>query len=191
VDIKLEKCKRTDPKYQDIRNRHYVPNKGTFGQQVHYLVLLDSSVVGIISGASCVWSVKCRDEYFGITKDNRKYGLPSIINNTVFRLETHIPNLGTQVLSLFRKQIAVDWEEKYGVVVHGFETFVVEEEYRKGSMYKADNWEYIGVTSGSTKTHKGMGNKSERVVTSQKLVFAKKIKNTKLSEIYTPTWRNK
>lgn len=191
TDIKLERCKRTHPTYQDIRNRHYVANRGCHGQQLHYLILLDNKVVGIISGASSVWAVKSRDEYFGLTKENKSKGLPSIINNVVFRLELHKRNLATQVLSIWRKTISKDWEERYKVKVHGFETFVVETDTRKGSLYKADNWDFLGVTAGNTKSHKGLRTKSIRKSTDPKLIFAKKIPNTKLSTEYISTWRNK
>ena len=190
-NIKLVRCKRSDPKYQEIRDRHYIPNHGTFGQQLHYLIYLDDEVVGIISGASSVYAVKARDDFFGLNKENKRAGLPSIINNTVFRLEENLPNLGTQILSIWRKQIAKDWEEKYGVKVHGFETFVIENDDRKGAMYRADNWEFLGETKGSTKTHNGMENKSERLETCKKLIFCKKIKGTKLSTEYHATWRDK
>ena len=187
-NIQLIRCKRTDAMYQDIRNRHYVPNRGTHGQQMHYLIKLDEDIIGIISGASCVWAVKSRDDYFGLNKENKPVALPSIINNTVFRLEKQDPNLATFVLSRWLKRVAVDWEERYRVKVHGFETFVVEEDYRKGALYLADNWIYLGETAGSTKTHKGLGNKSERISTSIKMIYAKKISKTCLSKSYTPTW---
>ncbi len=189
--LTLLKCKRTDLNYQAIRDRHYVPNKGCHGQQIHYLIYLDGTVIGIISGASAVYAVKARDEYFGLNKDNKKVALNSIINNVVFRLEYHEKNLGTQILSMWRKQIATDWELRYGVKVHGFETFIVEEDTRKGSMYKADNWIFLGETAGSTKSHNGLNNKSERHITSKKLIFAIKIPKTKLCEAYTPTWNLK
>jgi len=101
--IKLILCKRTNPVYQDIRNRHYIENRGTHGQQLHYLIIKDDTTIGIISGASSVWSVKSRDEFFELTKENKPKGLPSIINNTVFRLELHEKNLATRILALWRK----------------------------------------------------------------------------------------
>jgi hypothetical protein len=193
MKIELHRVKRTDPRYQEIRDRHYVPNKGTHGQQLHYLIAVDDEIVGIISGASCVYAVKARDDYFGLTKENKKVALPSIINNVVFRLERHdIPNLATQVLSLWRKRVAVDWEERYKVRVHGFETFVVEEDYRKGTLYKADNWEFVGNTFGSTKAHNhGLASRGERVPTITKMIYCKKIPKTSLSTSYTPTWNKK
>lgn len=49
-NIKLEQVKRSNLLYQQIRDRHYIPNHGAVGQQIHYLILLDSECVGIISG---------------------------------------------------------------------------------------------------------------------------------------------
>lgn len=183
-NIRLEQCKRTDPRYKEIRDRHYIPNHGCIGQQIHYLVFLDDEVVGIISGASAVYAVKARDDYFGLNKDNKRPGLNSIINNVVFRLEKNIKNLGSQILALWRRTIARDWEAKYGVKVHGFETFIIGNEVRFGALYKADNWDYVGMTAGSAKTRSGVQFMSERETTVKKMIFCKKIPKTKLCEEY-------
>lgn len=189
-NIRLEQCKRTDPRYKEIRDRHYIPNHGCIGQQIHYLVFLDDEVVGIISGASAVYAVKTRDDYFGLTKENKRPGLNSVINNVVFRLEKNVKNLGSQILALWRKTIARDWEQKYGVKVHGFETFIIGNETRVGALYKADNWDFVGITAGNTKTHNGgINNRGSRENTCQKLVFCKKIPKTKLCSEYASTWR--
>ena len=191
-NIRLEQCKRTCPEYQAIRNRHYIPNKGAIGQQLHYLIYLDDELVGIISGGSAAYAVKSRDEFFGITKENRKVALNGIIDNTVFRLEKHLPNLGTQVLSLWRKRVAADWELRYHVKPCGFETFIIENETRKGSMYKADNWTYVGETAGSTKEHPNGAEKSHiRKTTTNKMIFCKWIKGGVLPTEYHATWNLK
>lgn len=188
-NIKLVECKRTHPAYQEIRNRHYVPNHGAVGQQIHYLIYLDDEIVGIISGGSAAYAVGSRDKYFGITKENRRVALNGIVDNTVFRLEKNLPNLGTQILSMWRKRISKDWERRYGVKVCGFETFIVEESYRKGAMYKADNWDYVGETQGSTKFHQhGVEKKFERRNVGKKLVYCKWVKNGHLPTEYHATW---
>lgn len=190
--IELEYCKRTDPRYEEIRNRHYVENKGCHGQQIHFLIHYNDKIVGIISGASSVYAVKSRDNFFNIPKDKhikQKRFLPAIINNVVFRLEHHEKNLATRVLSKFRKISANLWEELYNVPVIGFETFVVEEDYRKGALYKADNWNYLGETAGSTKYHNGLVNKSKRKTVDKKLIFALKTKNKKPLKDYVSSWR--
>ena len=190
-NIELLRCKRSCNDYQRIRDRHYIPNHGAIGQQLHYLVLLDDEVVGIISGGASAYSVKCRDDYFGITSENRQVALNGIVDNTVFRLEKNLPNLGTQILKLWRNRVAVDWEKTYGVKVCGFETFIIENEHRKGSMYKADNWTFVGETQGSAKAHdKGISNKQHRVETEKKLVFCKRINGIALPTQYFSNWRD-
>lgn len=193
-ELFLEICKRSDDDYQKIRDRHYVENKGTHGQQVHFKIFDSGELVGIISGASAVYAVASRDNFFRIPsgKDERqKLFLPSIVNNTVFRLEKHTPNLGSRVLSLWRTTISKVWEQLYEVPVIGFETFVVEEEYRKGSMYLADNWTKVGVTSGSTKAHaNGAASPHERVETIPKLVFCKWNGRPAVPKVeYVSSWR--
>jgi len=190
----LEICKRTNPIYQEIRNRHYVKNKGTQGAQIHFLINYEDVYCGIISGASAVYGVKGRDEFFKIPQEQKikqKFYLPAIINNTVFRLENHEKNLGTRILKLWRNNISILWQTIYEIPVIGFETFVVEEDYRKGSMYKADNWIYCGITSGSTKTHNGMKNKSQRLQTTKKLIYCKWIKNKFIvpTQEYFGSWK--
>ena len=191
-DIHLVKCKRSCDAYQEIRSRHYVPNNGAVGQQLHYLIYLDGHISGIISGGSAAFAVKCRDDYFGIEKSNRVVSLNGIIDNTVFRLEDNRPNAGTQILSMWRRQVVEDWEMTYGVKPCGFETFVIENEQRKGAMYRADNWDFVGETQGSTKFHQsGIENRFERVNVDKKLVFCKRIKGRTLPTEYFATWNNK
>lgn len=186
----LIRCKRNCAEYKAIRDRHYIPNHGAVGQQMHYLICMDDEVIGIISGGASAYSVKCRDDYFGITKDNRDVALNGIVDNTVFRLERNLPNLGTQILKAWRKQVAIDWQKKYGVRVAGFETFIIEDERRKGALYKADNWQLAGVTSGSSKYHSnGIGNPQKRIQTVQKLVFCRRIDGVELPKVYYSNWK--
>ena len=84
--------------------------------------------------------------------------LNSLVNNNIFKLDLPIPNLASIVLKMWRKQIAKDWEELYGVEVYGYETFVIEErlwngQTRNGGCYRADNWELVGITKGYGKTN--------------------------------------
>lgn len=186
----LVRCNRNCAEYKAIRDRHYIPNHGAVGQQMHYLICMKDDVIGIISGGASAYSVKCRDDYFGITKDNRDVALNGIVDNTVFRLEMNLPNLGTQILRAWRKQVAIDWQKKYGVRVAGFETFIIENERRKGALYKADNWQFVGVTSGSSKFHSnGIENPQKRVQTVQKLVFCKRIDGVSLPTVYFSNWK--
>jgi hypothetical protein len=190
----LEFCKSSDPRYQAIRDRHYVANHGTQGQQLHFIIHYKDQVVGIISAASSVYCVKPRDDFFQIPSDKltrQQLYLPAIINNTVFRLEYHEKNLATKVLAKWRK-VSIDlWQQLYGVEVIGFETFVVENDTRKGALYKADNWDMVGYTSGSAKAHGkgGMSGKHHREETVKKIIFCKRVSSKIPTLPYVSSWR--
>lgn len=194
--LELELCKRTDPRYSAMRDRHYIPNRGAHGQQLHFLVMDDDVQVGIISGGSGVYSVAARDAYFGIPSDKTEretFWLPAIVNNTVFRLEQTRPNLGTQVLSLWRRTTARLWEEFYGVPVIGFESFIIPAPHRKGSMYLADNWVSVGETAGWSKQHTSAGGAKDarqHVATEKKLTLVRWRKRpVQPTHAYRSCWR--
>ena len=195
-DLYLEFCVRTDRNYQDIRDRHYIPNAGACGQQIHFLIRYKNEIVGIISGGSAVYATRKRDEFFQITHNTRENTLNGIINNTVFRLEENESNLATRCLSMWRSIVSYLWESAYEVKVFGFETFVVEEDFRKGTLYKADNWELVGETSGSTKSHHGVGltgGVSKRKKIEPKLVFCKWHQDHRkpIHNDYVASWRGR
>ena len=58
MEIQLALCQRTHPAYLQFRDRHYVSNSGCHGQQLHYLVMIDGKLHGILSGASAVYGLK-------------------------------------------------------------------------------------------------------------------------------------
>ena len=194
-------CQRTHPAYLTFRNRHYIANNGCHGQQLHYLVMVDGQHLGVISGASAVYGVKARDQFFGIEHDKRKVQLNSIINNVVYRIEGAPRNVPSQVLAMWRKRIAADWEYLYQVKVAGFETFVIEADLddgrtRTGALYRADNWTMLGLTSGSTKSHAaadgagGMNAAHTRKEVCKKLILGRKVKGVSLASSYNATWRD-
>lgn len=212
--IELKLVKKTDRRYQDIRNRHYIPNRGQIGQQLHYLIYDDNDLAGIISGASAAYSVKPRDDFFGLSSDNMLRGvqLNGLVNNSVFRIEKTRPNLASQVLAMWRKQVAKDWEELYGARVAGFETFVIEERRtdmtdRIGNLYLADNWTRVGVTKGFAPTRTKLSEDrsvelsqpKEFIRTEPKIILCKKVmigKRKKRKPLgfpteYTSVWRDK
>jgi len=202
--LELLMCQRTDPWYLRFRDRHYIPNSGCHGQQLHYMVFLDGQQLGIVSGASAVYGVKARDQFFGIAADaaTRKTQLCSIINNVVYRVEGAPRNVPSQALAMWRKRIAADWEALYQVRVAGFETFVIEEDLedgrrRSGALYRADNWELLGLTAGNTKSHAakdgagGMNAAHTRKEVCRKLIYAKRIKGVPLATSYVATWQDR
>lgn len=175
-ELYLEFCSSGDPRYREIRDRHYVKNKGVHAQQLHFLIWYKGEIAGITSGSSAVYATPWRDEFFGLTKENREKVLRGIVNNIVFRLEKQEKNLATRALSLWRAVVPAVWEDLYGAVVYGFETLVIpardmilegglgsepndpkaiigDFKNSPGTLYKADNWTFAGMTEGNTKLH--------------------------------------
>ena len=105
------------------------------------------------------------------------------------------PNLATIVLGMWRKRVATDWENLYGVRVAGFETFVVEERLwngktRNGACYRADNWELVGITKGYGDTNVRGRETKNKNLKSKKLVYCKRIKGVDLCTEYETAWGN-
>lgn len=158
-DLVFEVCSALDPRREKTRRDHYVPLKGTHGQQVHFLVWYKNKLAGAISGASPVYASGPRDKFFHITKENREKVLNGIIDNVYFRLDIAVPNLATQILAAWRRVVVYIWEDLYTSQVFGFETFADQERggkknnRRLGSIYLADNWTDAGDTAGNAKYH--------------------------------------
>ena len=195
--VRLELVKTSHPQYVEYRKKHYIPNRGVVGQQLQYLIFYDEKVVGVIGGASAVYKTEKRDIYFGLStdKDLKTRQLNSIINNNIFKLDYPAKNLATIVISKWRRQIAKDWEELYGVEVAAFETFVVEERLwngktRNGACYRADNWQLVGITRGYGKTNTRGRTHNNKLLKSQKLIYCLRLKGKKFCTEYTTAWND-
>ena len=193
--VRLELVKSSNPLYVEYRKKHYIPNRGVVGQQLQYLIFYGGDVVGVIGGASAVYTSENRDEYYGLSKekDLKTRQLNSLINNNIFKLDYPAPNLASIVLSMWRKQISIDWKELYGVDVAGFETFVVEERLwngktRNGACYRSDNWELVGITKGYGKTNVRGRTTNSKTLSSKKLIYCKRIKGVDLCTEYATSW---
>ena len=58
-----------------------------------------------------------------------------------------IPNLGSHLLAIFRRQLPVDWAGRYNTKPVLIETFV-ETPRHTGAVYRASGWIHLGTTQG-------------------------------------------
>jgi len=150
---------------------HYPNSKGIVGRSINYLVIWKGKIAGIIGGNSPPYAIKAVDGFFNITKQNRSEKLRGFFNNDVFRLIVHEKNLGTMTLRSFRETIKKDYSSKYGEELFGLITFV--EPPRTGIVYKADNWNYLGMTKGFGTTQRSKRWESRKWIRkSPKYIFA-------------------
>ena len=139
-DLKLTKVPKGNKIFSTIFLEHYPESKGIVGRQCNYIIERSGKILGIIGANSPPLNYKLFNNFFkGYTEKNW-------LNNNVYRLLISEKNLGTKTLRLFRHQIKIDYKKLYKDEIIGLITFV--EPPRIGSLYKADNWKYLGMTQG-------------------------------------------
>jgi hypothetical protein len=113
-------------------------------RKIYWNLYENETMVGVFALSSVFDKPKSVKEYM------IKYNLKSneIGNNIVFCLANQKnKNAGTILLSMVRKDAISWWYERYGDLLKAFQTFILPP--RTGAVYKADNWQQIGITSGS------------------------------------------
>ena len=90
-----------------------------------------------------------RDHFIGWTRSLREKNLPLVVDNPRFLILPWItiPNLGSHILSLVRRQLPVNWTERYRTTPVLIETFVETPRFT-GVLYKASGWAHVGTTQG-------------------------------------------
>lgn len=180
--VTLIKVPKGDKTFSSLYLSHYPQSKGIVGRTFNYLVLNENGfVIGIIGACSPPIVVTEVDKYFNINFDNRLQKLEVFLNNNIFRLVNTkaVTNLGSRVLKRFRTQLQSDYYLKYGKKLKGLISFV--EPPRKGTVYLADNWDYLGKTKGYHVTKRGKMTDykkfSEASEDQQKHIFGYKFKS--------------
>lgn len=129
------------------QNHSYVPTWDSVGRRIDWFILVNKKIVGVIGVGSATYP-PCKDilTKLGVSKEEYKGIFNTIANNWRFCLVEKIPNLGTMVLRKLREIAPIAWHEKYGDELKYLVTFVGGG--NNGAVYRADNWEMIGHTSG-------------------------------------------
>jgi len=93
-----------------------------------------------------------RDAFIGWDFETMRRRLHLVVNNQRFLILpwVKIKNLGSRVLSLNLQRLSRDWQARYGHGVGLAETFVDVSRFQ-GTVYKAANWKFLGLTAGRSK----------------------------------------
>ena len=131
-----------------IENHHsYVPTAHSVGRRIDWLIRYDGRMIGMIGVGSSVYPPpKDLLRYLHVSKNEYKLMFNNIANNWRFCLTEKVKNIGTQILKEMRRHAPYEWKKKYGDELTYLLTFVGAG--HDGGIYKADNWEHIGSTSG-------------------------------------------
>jgi hypothetical protein len=159
--------------YQDLmQQHHYLGSLPKIGETLWYVAVWGNEWVGLLSFSASALKCSVRDHWIGW--DFRiQYGrLKLVVNNSRFLImpDWHVSNLGTRILALCQKRLCRDWEQTFGHPVVLLETFVDPQRFC-GTVYKADNWVYVGDTKGFRRTRLGYTATPQ----SPKMVFVKSL----------------
>lgn len=132
---------------------HYLGFKGAVGENLQYVIRdgEDRRLACLVFGAAA-WKCQDRDRFIGWSARQREGNLPLIANNTRFLILpwVRVGGLGSWILGQIHRRIAGDWQAKYGHRIVLLETFVEQGRFR-GTVYRAANWQRVGITRGRTR----------------------------------------
>jgi hypothetical protein len=137
--------------WNELMNRyHYLGAGPLCGAQMRYLLRsAGGEWLGGLAFSAAAWQVKARDQWIGWSGPARRAHLQQVIANSRFLILPHgrVPHLASHLLGLALRQVARDWQERYGYAPLLVETFVEAERFA-GTCYRAANWIEVGQTAG-------------------------------------------
>ena len=138
-----------------ISQYHYLGYTQPVGEHLKYMAFSSDRPIACLAWSSAPWYIGARDRFIGWSPETRQQNLHLIINNTRFLVLpwVDVTHLGSHLLALNRRRLYQDWQHVYHHPVYLLETFVDTERYQ-GTVYKADNWIYVGKTTGIGKLSK-------------------------------------
>ena len=133
-----------------VARYHYLGYKTLVGAQMRYAVHdRHGAPLAMLGFSTAARKLAPRDRFIGWTPQLREKNLPLVIDNPRFLILPWIviPNLGSHILSLVRRQLPDDWTQRYNVTPVLIETFVETPRFT-GALYKASGWTHVGTTQG-------------------------------------------
>jgi|SRR5215467_10981855 len=135
-----------------VERHHYLKYRVPVGANLRYLVRSgqrEGVVLACLLWSSPAWKMAARDEWIGWSAEQRAHHLQFIVNNSRFLVLpwVRIQGLASKILARSARQLAIDWEHRYGHRPLLLETLVDPQRFR-GTCYRAANWIRVGQTSG-------------------------------------------
>jgi hypothetical protein len=135
-----------------IHRYHYLGYTRLPGAQLRYFVTVNEQLLALLGFGACAWQVEPRDSFIGWDHEQRRNGLPLIVNNARFLILPWVQskNLASKILGMVVRQLPIDWQARYNIRPVLMETFVETQRFA-GTCYRAANWLHVGKTKGRGK----------------------------------------
>jgi hypothetical protein len=139
-----------------MSEHHYLGSLVKIGECLRYVATWNGQWVSLLSISAAALKCGVRDKWIGWDFRSQYGRLPLIANNSRFLIlpDWHLPNLGSRVLSLTERRVVADWVKHFGHPLLLLETFVDPRKFH-GGVYRAANWQELGMTRGFRRTSKG------------------------------------
>ena len=156
--IKLKQVRRTsfEKMFNGLINEyHYLGYTQPVGEHLKYMAFSGNRPIACLAWGSAPWYIGSRDRFIGWEKEIRENNLHLIANNLRFLILPwiQVSSLASYILASNRHCLSQDWQNLYHHPIYLIETFVDTERYL-GTCYKADNWKFVGQTTGQGKLSK-------------------------------------
>jgi hypothetical protein len=135
-----------------IDRYHYLGHTPLPGAQLRYFAKSQNMLLALFGFGASAWMTAPRDKFIGWNHNQRQNNLHLVVNNARFLILpwVHSTHLASRLLGMVSRQIAEDWQNRYGYRPVLLETFVETPRF-KGTAYKAANWIQVGQTQGRGK----------------------------------------
>ncbi len=135
-----------------VERYHYLGCRVPVGANLRYLVRSQqhpARVLACLLWTSPAWKIAVRDHWIGWDDRQRQRNLQLIVNNGRFLILpwVRVRGLASKILARCARQIAGDWQRRFGYRPLLLETMVDVERFR-GTCYRAANWICLGQTKG-------------------------------------------
>lgn len=132
-----------------MQQYHYLGSLPKIGNTIWYVATINNDWLGLLSFSAAALKCSDRDRWIGWGHRLQYDRLNLVANNSRFLIlpNCHFKNLATKILSLCRKRIQGDWQERFGFPLLMLETFVDPSRF-VGTIYYAANWKLVGNTKG-------------------------------------------
>src|SRR5438445_2467142 len=133
-----------------LAKHHYLGDVRAVGEQLFYAITGGrGDWLGVMVLCAASRRLRARDRWIGWSEEQRRRGLPFVVNNCRFLLlpDKTFPNLGSRSFRMVLDRLSADWQQRYGHPVVLVETFVDPAQFC-GTVYTANGWQELGQTDG-------------------------------------------
>lgn len=167
-----------------MQAHHYLGSLPKIGECIWYVAKFEEQWIALLCFSAASLKCAARDQWIGWQYRHQYDRLHLLANNSRFLIlpQWHYRNVASRVLSLCRKRLSDDWQQRFNHPLLLLETFVDPTRFT-GTIYKADNWHCAGFTKG----YRRMGNGYSQREHTPKMIFVRPLHAKARSLLAQPT----